>query len=280
MEYALLNHHFSISMRLHHRLYTLVLFVVAASLSVALTSCATIGGANYVSLEEEWQLGRELEADLSQRLNLVNDATLQRYVEQVGQQIVRQTNMANLPWRFHVVADDQINAFNIPGGVVYVNTGLIAEAGSASELVGVMAHEVAHGVARHGTQRMSQAYEANLLAGLLLGGNPGLVEQLATQVVATGAFAKFSRADEREADRLGVAFMARAGWDPEGLAQMLERLLAEQRSGGGGVGQFFSSHPTTQERVQNVRAQARQVGGGGRMNDSQFASIRSRARRY
>ena len=268
-------------MRFYQRFYTLVFFAATVALSGALTSCATIGGANYVSLEEEWQLGRELEADLSQRLNLVNDATLQRYVEQVGQQIVRETNMANLPWRFHVVADDQINAFNIPGGVVYVNTGLIAEAGSASELVGVMAHEVAHGVARHGTQRMSQAYEANLLAGLLLGGNPGLVEQLATQVVATGAFAKFSRADEREADRLGVAFMARAGWDPEGLAQLLERLLAEQRGGGSSVGQFFSSHPTTQERVQNVRSQARQVGGRGlRTNDGSFASIRSRARRY
>ena len=263
-------------LRVHHRL--LLPFALAAALFVGVIpfyGCATLGGANYVSLEEEWQLGRELEADLNRQLNLVNDATLQRYVESMGQQLVRGTTMANLPWRFHVVADDQINAFNIPGGVVYVNTGLIARAGSASELAGAMAHEVAHGVARHGTQRLSKAYEANILAGVLLGGNPGLVEQLATQVVAQGAFAKFSRTDEREADRLGVGYMVDAGWNPEGLAQMLERIME-----GGGGGGFFSTHPNPQERVQNVRALARSSGGRGRTNDGQFSSIRSRAGRY
>jgi len=262
-------------MRSSHRAvrpFILLAFAVGPFLS----GCATIGGANYVSIEEEWQIGQQLEADINRQVRLVDDPTIRRYVEGLGQQLVRQTNMAQRPWRFHVIADDAINAFNIPGGVVYVNTGLIAQAGSASELVGAIAHEVAHGVARHGTQRLSQAYEPNVLAGVLLGGNPGLVEQLAAQVVAQGAFASFSRSDEREADRMAVPMMAGAGWDPEGLARMFERLMAE--SGGGGGIPFFSTHPTTQDRIAGVRAMAR--GYDGRTDDGQFSSIRSRAARY
>jgi hypothetical protein len=114
---------------------------VAAGLLAAVTSsCATFGSANYVSIEEEWQLGRELEADLARRLPLVDDATLERYVNDVGQRMVRQTNMANLPWRFHVVRDGEVNAFNVPGGLVYVHTGLLAKSGSAAEFAGALAH--------------------------------------------------------------------------------------------------------------------------------------------
>jgi predicted Zn-dependent protease len=252
---------------------TLLPFALALLLGPLLAGCATLGGANYVSLEEEWQLGQQLEADINRQVRLVDDATLQRYVEQVGQQIVRETEMANLPWRFHVIADDEINAFNIPGGVVYVNTGLLAQSGSASEFVGALSHEIAHGVARHGTRRLSQAYEANLLAAVVLGGNPGLVEQIAAQVVAQGAFASFSRADEREADALAVQYMAGAGWDPEGLARLLERLVSQ----GGGIA-LFSTHPAPQERAANVRALSR--GHTGRDDDGQFASVRSRAARF
>jgi predicted Zn-dependent protease len=261
-------------MRSPRRFACLLAALAAAPLLAA--GCATLGGANYVSIEEEWELGRQLEADINQQLRLVSDPTLERYVEQLGQQLVRETEMANRPWRFHVVADDAINAFNIPGGVVYVNTGLIAQAGSASELAGAMAHEVAHGVSRHGTQRLSQAYEANLLAGILLGGNPGLVEQIAAQVVAQGAFARFSRADEREADQLAVPYMAGAGWDPEGLARLLERLVGE--GGGGGGIPLFATHPAPAERARDVRALAR--GYAGRESDNQFSAMRQRAARF
>lgn len=179
-----------------------------------------------------------------------------------------------------MVADDNINAFNVPGGLIYVNTGLIARAGSAAELAGAIAHEVGHGVARHGTKRLSKAQEANIVAGAVLGNDPGLAEQIAAQVVAQGAFARFSRGDEHEADRLGVRLMANAGYDPEGLARLLERLAEQERSGGGGLA-LFRSHPMSAERVRNVRSYARSVNRSGlRMNDSEFSSIRSRAARY
>ncbi len=138
-------------------------------LLVILSACATRGvnqgDINVVSLEEEWELGRQLEKDLAKNLTLVTDATVVNYVNKVGRRIVKQTELAHMPWKFHVVRDKDINAFNIPGGHVYVNTGLIATADNASELAGVIGHEVAHGVARHGTEQLTRVYGLNLLAG-------------------------------------------------------------------------------------------------------------------
>lgn len=257
---------------------SILVLTVVASLSLWTGGCATLGGANYYSVEQEWQLGSQLEPQLASKLNLVNDATLNRYITRMGNRMLQGTEMGQRRWRFHVVADKQINAFNVPGGLIYVNTGLIAKAGSAAELAGAIAHEVGHGVARHGTKRLSKAQEANIVAGAVLGGDPGLAEQIAAQVVAQGAFARFSRSDEREADRLGVQLMANAGYDPEGLARLLERLAEQEGSGGLAL---FRSHPMSAERVRNVRAHARSVNQSGlRMNDSDFASVRSRAARY
>ena len=250
--------------------------IIAAAALLLIGGCATLGGANYVSLDEEWQLGRQFETEINGQVRIVRDATLQNYVNSVGQRMVRQTNMAGRPWRFYVVQDSRINAFNVPGGLVYVHTGLLAQSGSAAEFAGALAHEIGHGVARHGTRRLSQAQEANIIAGVLLGRNPGAVAQIGTQVVAAGAFARFSRADEREADVMAVQLMAATGYDPEGLARLLERLMQE----GGSAGGFFSSHPNPAERVQNVRAAARSVSRSGlRMDDGQFAAVRSRAAR-
>ncbi len=248
----------------------------AAVLSLsALVGCATIGGANYYSVDQEWELGRQLEVQLRQELPLTNDATLANYVNRLGQQMVRAAGANNLPWRFHVVRDDAINAFNVPGGIVYVNTGLIAQAGSAGELAGAIAHEVAHGVQRHGTQRLSKAQDANLVASAVLGSDPGAVETIAAQIAAQGAFASFSRADEREADAVGVQLMAGAGYDPDGLGDLLERLAAEEGSGGVAL---FRSHPLSSDRMQSVRSMARRYDGQNlRTNDSQFAAVRRRA---
>jgi predicted Zn-dependent protease len=251
-------------------------FLPATVLLTLVAGCATLGGANYVSLEEEWRLGQQLEQEISGQVRLVRDATLQNYVNAMGQRMVRQTNMGGRPWRFYVVQDQRINAFNVPGGLVYVHTGLLARSGSAAEFAGALAHEIGHGVARHGTRRLSQAQEANVVAGILLGRNPGAAARIGAQVAAAGAFARFSRADEREADQMAVQLMAATGYDPEGLARLLERIMQE----GGGGGGFFSSHPNPRERVQNVRAMSRSVSRSGlRMDDGQFASVRSRAAR-
>ena len=237
--------------------------------------CATLGGVNSYSVEQEWQLGQQIEAQLRTELPLTNDAALTRYVSDLGQRIVAQTGARSLPWRFYVVRDPAINAFNVPGGLVYIHTGLIAQANSASELAGAMAHEIAHGTARHGTARLSKANELNTVAGAVLGQSPNAAAAIAAQIAAQGAFARFSRNDEREADRLGVTYMAAAGYNPDGLAGLLEQLARQE--GRGGVA-FFRSHPLSSERVQNVRALARGVARAGlRTDDAGFAAARRRA---
>jgi len=247
--------------------------------ALPLASCGT--GLNLVSVDEEWEMGRQIEQDINRQVRIVNDPTLQRYVEQMGQRIVRETPMANRQWKFYVVQDPAINAFNAPGGLVYVYTGLIAQAENSAELAGVVAHEIAHGVARHGTQRLSQVYGLNVAASILLGSDPGLAQQVAGQIVAGGAVASFSRGQEREADQLGVRYMAAAGHDPEGMATLLEKLIADRQRRPGAVEQFFSTHPLTEERVREVRRLARGVQRSGlRMDDGQYASIRARAARY
>jgi beta-barrel assembly-enhancing protease len=217
------------------------------------------GTFNLVSVDEEWQLGQQIEAELAQQLPISRDQVLNQYVTQLGQQIVRQTGLSDRPWRFYVVQDPQVNAFNTPGGLVYIYTGLIANASNASELAGVMAHEVAHGALRHGTRRMSQAYGAQAIAGIVLGQNPGLVQQIVAQVVATGTFAQFSRSDEREADRYGVRFMHSAGYNPQGMVTMFQSLLEQASRQPGSVERFFSTHPLTEDRITETQAMIRQL---------------------
>lgn len=260
------------------RFATPLALVFLAASALSLPGCATIGGANYYSVDQEWELGQQLEVELNSQLRLANDAALTGYVRNMGQRMVRQTTFGDRPWRFYVVADDAINAFNAPGGLVYVNTGLIASVGSAAELAGAIAHEIAHGIERHGTQRVSAANEANLLASVVLGSDPNAAAQIATQIAAQGAFARFSRSDEREADEIGVQLMAATGYDPEGLALLLQR-LAEQEQGGGV--EFFRTHPLSSDRMQTVRQLAARVDRRGlRMDESGFASARRAAQRY
>jgi beta-barrel assembly-enhancing protease len=229
----------------------------AACLAVAVLGCASSGvnrgQINLISLQEEWQLGRQLEADLARQLRLVDDPAALAYLDETGQRIVRQTEMANLPWTFHLVANPEINAFNIPGGHVYVNTGLIAEADDAAEFAGVLAHEISHGVSRHGTEQLSRSYGISILGSVLLGQNPQAYQQILAQIVAQGSLARFSRGAESEADRLGVRYMYDAGFDPRGLVEVFQRLLASRRGRPSSVERFFSTHPLTEERLAEAR---------------------------
>ncbi|MBP7146055.1 MAG: M48 family metalloprotease [Acidobacteria bacterium] len=246
-------------------------------------ACATIGpnagDFNLISLDQEWELGQKLESDLDKQLRIVPDRAATAALTELGRRIVRETTLADRPWTFHIVQDDQVNAFNIPGGHIYVNTGLIAATDNVSELAGVMAHEISHGVARHGTEQISRAYGLNIVAGLVLGQNPETYKQILAQVAEGGALAKFSRDAEREADRLGLGYMARAGYDPNGMASMFEELLARRRGKPGTVAQFFSSHPLTEERIKTVRQLARDLPRPSAVPSGGYDRLKAVARR-
>jgi predicted Zn-dependent protease len=261
------------------------LLALAVLVAVLGAGCATSGvnqgDVNLISLQEEWQLGQQLERDLSQQLRLNRDSVVNAYVNSLGQRLVRQTALGELPWKFHVVDDPAINAFNIPGGHVYVNTGLIAAADSVAELAGVMSHEIAHGAARHGTEQLTRVYGLNLLAGVLLGQDPSTYEKILAQVAGGGAVAHYARGAEREADLLGVRYMYDANYDPQGMVSIFRELLDQRQRRPSSVERFFSSHPLTENRIEDTEAAIRDLPpkSGLIRTDRDYQSVRSRVTR-
>jgi predicted Zn-dependent protease len=259
-----------------------VLSIVAIALVgyACATSGVNKGDLNLISYQEEWELGRALERDIARQMPLVRDPAALTYINRMGQRLIAQTELAQAPWEFHIVADPTVNAFNVPGGHVYVHTGLVAATDNASELASVMAHELAHGVSRHGTEMLSRAQLANIGASLVLGPQPAWYTQLLTQIVASGTFAKWGRDAERESDHLGIIYMYNAGYDPYGMVTMFQELLSRQKRSSGGGG-WFSSHPLTEERIQTVRAQIQQLPPNPNLvtNDAEFAAFRQRLTR-
>lgn len=250
--------------------------------TLTLPGCATlgIGGVNLISVEEEWEMGEQFEEELARELPISEDPVVNEYVTRIGGLMVSQTNMADLDWRFYVVDEPEVNAFNVPGGLVYVYSGLIQEAGSAAEFVAVMGHEVAHGVARHGTERLTQQYGFAVLAQAVLGEDPGLIQQIVAEVMAVGAIAQFSRAQEFEADEIGLRLMAEGGYNPEGMVDLLERLLDLRERAPGTVERFFATHPDVSDRIDRVEDQIQALEDlvGLQMNDDQFRTIQGRVR--
>jgi beta-barrel assembly-enhancing protease len=239
------------------------LIVVAMVLAMAgVSGCAALGlgGFNLISIQDEWQMGQQIEREINAQVPLSRNSALNNQVTRIGQRIVSQTDMANLPWRFYVIDQGDVNAFNAPGGLVYVNRGLIEAARNEAELAGVLAHEIAHGVARHGTRRLSQQYGMAIIASLVLGQDPGLLSQIATAIIAGGAQAQFSQRDEYEADRLGIRFMAAANYDPRGLVSFFRTLQEMQQRQPGSVERFFATHPPTPDRIERAEAEIRRIG--------------------
>jgi len=225
--------------------------------------CATTGinkgDLSLISIDEEWQLGEQLSADVAKQMTLVTDPQVNAYVDALGRKILAQatndTPVATRPWHFHVVDNDEINAFNIPGGHVYIQSGLVAQADKYDELAGVMGHEISHGLARHGVENMTKQYGIMAVASIVLGENPAAYEQILASVLAGGAIMKFSRSAEAEADRLGVTYVYRAGIDPEGMVSFFGKLLDVRGSRPSSLEQFFSSHPLTEDRIRDTQAQ-------------------------
>jgi predicted Zn-dependent protease len=237
-----------------------------------------------VSTQQEVQLGAQYSAQINRQMPMLNDQATINYVNQIGQQIAQIADPRGIRYHFYVVNSDVVNAFALPGGYVYVNRGLIERADNLSELAGVLAHEVGHVAERHSIEQLQRAQNANLglqvLYGVLLGRNPSGVEQAGIQVGGGAVFAGYGRDAEREADAVGVNYMVRAGYNPIGMATFFEELLQMQQRQPSRVEQWFSTHPTTQERVTNTRAIiARTPGatGGSLTTDTRaFQNFKSR----
>ena len=207
-------------------------------------------GMNFYSLEEEIQLGKAMAAQVEQQSRIIQDPVISEYVNRVGQNIVRNSD-AQVPFTIKVIEDDTWNAMALPGGFFYVNTGIILAADSEAELAGVMAHEIAHVAARHGTKQASKADLANWLSLPLvfLGGPIGFGVQQAAGLLIPLKFLQFSRGAEREADYLGMQYLYKTGYDPESYPDFFEKLQAREKNRPGSLAKAFSSHPLTPDRI-------------------------------
>jgi predicted Zn-dependent protease len=235
-----------------------------------------IGGGGSVSLDQEWQLGQQMAAQVQQQVHLVNDPQVRQYVATVGERIHRATPLADRPFDFQVVDDPAVNAFSIPGGHVYVNTGLIAQADRSDMLAGVMAHEISHVVARHVIKQMEQQQAIGAVGSILLGQNPGALQQVAAQILAGGVMARFSRGDEKEADDLGLQYMTKAGYDPHGMLDMFQKLLSLEKGQPSTVERFFLDHPLTTDRIRDIQNRIGTGRTSGEVDDPAYQTVRRR----
>jgi beta-barrel assembly-enhancing protease len=233
-------------------------------------------GFNLFSKEQDIQLGKEAAAQVEREMTLANDPALNEYIQRIGAKLAATPEAGGFPYTFRVVSDKSINAFALPGGPTFVNTGLLTAAGNEAQLAGVMAHEISHVALRHGTNQASKANLIQLpavLAGSMGGGGmAGSLAQLGIGVGAGSVLMKFSRNAERDADLLGTRIMAKAGYNPVEMARFFEKLKGD--AGSRGL-QFFSDHPDPGNRVQAVEAEIRYLRPGtySTGDASQFARM-------
>ncbi|MEX2284324.1 MAG: M48 family metallopeptidase [Gemmatimonadota bacterium] len=246
--------------------------------SFALSACSS------VSTQQEVEMGAQYATEINRQLPIVSDATVHRAINLIGDDIARYGSRG-INYTFYVVDANQVNAFAVPGGYVYVNRGLVERTRNFSELAGVLAHEIGHVEARHGVEQMEKMQNANLgltLAYVLLGRQPSGVERAAIDVGGGLYFAKHSREAENEADRVAIPLMVAARIHPNGLVTMFEELLRAQQSNSSQVGQWFSTHPTTQERINATRAEIAKLPAsrlsGMRTTSSDYNSMKNRLR--
>jgi predicted Zn-dependent protease len=216
-------------------------------------------GFNLFTKQQDIQLGKEAAAEVRKKSTIVNDPVLTAYVNEVGKRLAasREAKESGFPFTFEVVADPAINAFALPGGPMFINTGLLKAVDNEAQLAGVMGHEMSHVILRHGT---NQASKANLiqiplaLAGQLTDSDTlmGELTQLGIGLGADSVLLKFSRTDESQADLMGSHLMAEGGYDPVQMARFFKKL----NSTSAGALEFLADHPNPENRSRAIREEA------------------------
>jgi beta-barrel assembly-enhancing protease len=209
-------------------------------------------GVNFYSIEKEIALGKQMAQEVERQAKIVEDPVIAEYVNRIGQNLVRNSD-AKVPFTIKVVDDEEINAFALPGGFFFVNTGVILNADNEAEMAGVMAHEIAHVAARHGTRQATRGelVQYGTLPLIFMGGTAGYAIYQSMGILVPLGFLKFSRGFESEADMLGLEYMYKTGYDPTAFVDFFEKVESQEKTKPGTMSKLFSSHPPTEDRIKN-----------------------------
>lgn len=212
------------------------------------------GNLALYSIDKEVAIGRQLASEVDRGSKIVTDPLINEFVNRIGQNIVLHSD-AKVPFTIKVIDSNEVNAFALPGGFLYVNRGLLEAADNEAEVAGVLAHEIAHVAARHGIEQASKGEILNWASIPLIffGGLGGYIVQQVAGIALPLTFLKFSRGAEKEADRLGAQYMWASGYDPNALVTFFEKLQVKDKKKPGTLAKVFSTHPMTGDRIQEVQ---------------------------
>ncbi len=253
-----------------HALALLVLLSLASPAAVAAASNPydkfrneTYSNKGLMSEQDEIRLGAQVHQEVLQKYRLNRDPEINEYVQNLGERLARASRRPDIPYRFYVIDDQSVNAFSIPGGYIYINTGLLQIAQGEDELAAAVAHEIGHVVARHGLRNIKKAQRTSIIAGILgvgadiaMGG--GGLGRAASQVLAAGIITKNSREFEREADYLGLYNITSLGYPADGMLRIFQRLGSASGAKNSSIGGIFASHPDAGERERNTQIEIQQ----------------------
>lgn len=237
-------------------------------------------GVNLYSLEKEIALGKQYAQEIERAARIIDDPVIAEYVNRVGQNLVRNSDV-KVPVTIKVIDSEEVNAMALPGGFFFVNSGLIMRAESEAELAGVMAHEIAHIAARHGTRQASRAQLVNLatIPLIFMGGWTGYGIRQGVSVAIPLGFLTFSRGFEREADFLGLQYLYKAGYDPTAFVDFFEKIQSDEKRRPGTMAKVFSSHPMTDDRIKDAQKNIQEILKAKPeyvVNTSEFLDVKAR----
>jgi beta-barrel assembly-enhancing protease len=257
----------------------LILAVTAVGSHPARAQGINLGDLNLISVEDETRMGKEMSVDVEREHPLLNDGQVQRYVRDLGGRLARYVPNTGIPLTVKVVRDDEVNAFTIPGGYIYVNSGLIKRLDTEAELAGVIAHEMSHAVNRDGTKQLTRMYGISFFLNLVLGSNAPQWQQIAGDLFSTVGLLAYGRTAETEADKGAVRISRAAGYNPTGYLDFLKKLQAMEQSQPNLLTELFSTHPETSGRIGTVEREIALLPPPAKRlinNSAQFDRIRRR----